>query len=398
MDAPHPTDPHPPASDSVSVPVSVPKTPCNEKRVKGQGSCDKRAVVAGRPTTSRYKGVHFNTRTRRWWAQILVRGRGIDLGRFEDEAAAAQAYDDAAREHFGAEARLNFPRPGEQAVTLNLHAALPPGQSVGPSRAERLAAKRAEDQARQAAGWVKQKDAAKLFEVSIGVWNRWKREGGIAQGHQPRVPGTVWYHQSDLDRWLAERGPIGEPYPDPERPGCWRVPLTTWACRRAQARREAVIDAESLPIVRGRRWGWCEDHVGDGGRVVWSRVGTSLTLRRLVMDATDKNRYVIHLNRDPLDCRRANLRVCEKALMRQRSKNMGSLSGKKYTSPYRGVCLHKATGRWIAQIKKNKKGHYLGYFNSEIDAAIAYDRAAWELYGSEAYFNFPEQLGLRQAA
>ena len=71
---------------------------------------------AGRPTTSIYKGVSWQPRESRWYATIGINGQQIVLGRFTDEIEAAHAYDRAARQHFGAFARLNFPRDGEQAA------------------------------------------------------------------------------------------------------------------------------------------------------------------------------------------------------------------------------------------------------------------------------------------
>jgi len=42
-------------------------------------------------------------------SSIVVDGKHHNLGRFHDEIAAAEAYDDAARKFFGEYARLNFP-------------------------------------------------------------------------------------------------------------------------------------------------------------------------------------------------------------------------------------------------------------------------------------------------
>jgi hypothetical protein len=73
------------------------------------GHARKRRSVAGVPCTSRFKGVSRTAKKRKWWAQITHYGRTRRLGYFEDEIAAAQAYDEAARELFGEHARPNFP-------------------------------------------------------------------------------------------------------------------------------------------------------------------------------------------------------------------------------------------------------------------------------------------------
>jgi hypothetical protein len=60
-------------------------------------------------TTSRFTGVNFDKRRKRWLASIRNQGKKVFLGRFKNEMAAARAYDKAAREYHGEFARLNFP-------------------------------------------------------------------------------------------------------------------------------------------------------------------------------------------------------------------------------------------------------------------------------------------------
>ena len=63
----------------------------------------------GRPPTSQFKGVCWIEKAGKWLAQIQKEGVHRRLGYFGDEIAAAEAYDEAARELFGEHARLNFP-------------------------------------------------------------------------------------------------------------------------------------------------------------------------------------------------------------------------------------------------------------------------------------------------
>ena len=63
---------------------------------------------------SKYKGLSWNKRDKRWWARIQVNGRQKFLGLFEDEAEAAKAYGRAARKYHGEFAVLNF--EGKQAL------------------------------------------------------------------------------------------------------------------------------------------------------------------------------------------------------------------------------------------------------------------------------------------
>lgn len=59
--------------------------------------------------TSKYKGVHWHIRRKKWMAQIKVNYRQIYLGSFVNEVDAAKAYDKKAKELFGEFAHPNFP-------------------------------------------------------------------------------------------------------------------------------------------------------------------------------------------------------------------------------------------------------------------------------------------------
>lgn len=58
--------------------------------------------------TSIYKGVSFVTRLNKWVASITYNYKGVFLGNYDTEIAAAQAYDSKARELFGDFAKTNF--------------------------------------------------------------------------------------------------------------------------------------------------------------------------------------------------------------------------------------------------------------------------------------------------
>ncbi len=65
--------------------------------------------MTSRSGTSRFKGVGWHKARRKWAARIVVNGRHVYLGYFENERKAAEAYDAASLKYFGPFARPNFP-------------------------------------------------------------------------------------------------------------------------------------------------------------------------------------------------------------------------------------------------------------------------------------------------
>ena len=57
---------------------------------------------------SRYKGLAWDSKDKRWEVRISVNGKRIYIGRFTDQQEAARAYDKAANKYHGQYANLNF--------------------------------------------------------------------------------------------------------------------------------------------------------------------------------------------------------------------------------------------------------------------------------------------------
>lgn len=93
---------------------------------------------------------------------------------------------------------------------------------------------------------------------------------------------------------------------------------------------------------------------------------------------------VDHIDNDGLNNRRSNLRICT---TKQNARNARSHKG---TSKYKGVSWYKQRKKWNANIICDGRQKTIGYFENEIDAALAYDEYAKKLFKEYAYLNFPE--------
>lgn len=89
-----------------------------------------------------------------------------------------------------------------------------------------------------------------------------------------------------------------------------------------------------------------------------------------------------HIDNNPSNNNIENLRK-----VTQSQNCMNRKPHKNRSSKYKGVCWHKASNKWIAQICINYKIIYLGLFINKIDAAIAYNKKAKELFGEFANLN-----------
>jgi hypothetical protein len=106
-----------------------------------------------------------------------------------------------------------------------------------------------------------------------------------------------------------------------------------------------------------------------------------MSLHRFLM-RPPKDRVIDHIDGNPLNNQRNNLRICT-----QQQNLWNSRRFKKGTSSFKGVSKHKRTGRWRSHIHLNDKQIHLGYFSTEKLAAYFYNKAAVSLFGEYANLN-----------
>lgn len=103
-------------------------------------------------------------------------------------------------------------------------------------------------------------------------------------------------------------------------------------------------------------------------------------IHRMIMNCPT-GMVVDHINHNPLDNRKCNLRICTP---KQNSYNNTSKNG---NSKYVGVSFRKDKNKYRAYIFNNYKQITLGHFKTEIEAVIARDCAARIIYGEFANLN-----------
>ena len=139
-------------------------------------------------------------------------------------------------------------------------------------------------------------------------------------------------------------------------------------------------DSTGCPYVRARRTdrssGYTE--IIDMHRVIWENARGPIPAGMTVD-------HVEHGSFGALDNRKNNLRLASrKDQQGNRRKSKRALH-----SQWKGVQFVVGSGRWVAAITINLKTTYIGTFQSETEAAKAYDVAAREHFGEFASLNFP---------
>lgn len=175
-------------------------------------------------------------------------------------------------------------------------------------------------------------------------------------------------------RWLR-----GEMVIFADRSGDYcRIPLT-----RGQFAR---VDPEDYPWLSQFRW-HCQKrpHTCYAVRTLWvNGEACKVWMHREVMD-TPARLVCDHINHDGLDNRRRNLRNCTKG-----QNNLNKPSYRNGESRYKGLWRRHGASRWHVSIQVGGHEKNLGVFDSEIDAARAYDEAARRLHGQYACLNDPD--------
>ena len=114
--------------------------------------------------------------------------------------------------------------------------------------------------------------------------------------------------------------------------------------------RSVKVDDDDYEKYSTLKW-----HLSDTGYAVRRSNGETTRLHRLVMDCPE-GLVVDHLNGDPLDCRKSNMRICTQ---KENAKNRHGVKGYTYD---------KEKKKWMVRVNKQ----FCGRYDTEEEAKEAY--------------------------
>jgi len=145
--------------------------------------------------------------------------------------------------------------------------------------------------------------------------------------------------------------------------------------------RTIIVDDEDFEHLNQFKWCAFGNHIGR-----YSKERKLVYMHRYLMN-TPKEMVCDHINGNPLDNRKSNLRNCTQS---QNCMNRRKISGLK------GTYWRKEKNRWIAHIviciDGAKKQIRLGSYKTQEEAARVYDEAAIKYYGEFARLNYGDYL------
>lgn len=135
----------------------------------------------------------------------------------------------------------------------------------------------------------------------------------------------------------------------------------------------AIIDTEDVCKISGKRW-----RINEG--YVHRSTAYGERLHRYLLDLSTDDAFVDHIDGDPLNNKKTNLRLCTH---QQNCRNAGLSS--RNTSGFKGVS--QVGKKFRAYIVINGKQKSLGHYTTAEEAATAYNIASEKYFGEFARLN-----------
>jgi hypothetical protein len=306
-------------------------------------------------STSKYKGVSWNSRANKWAVNIMAGNEYYFLGYFRDEREAALAYDMRARELHGEFARFNFPGPGEISCI------------------ESFVIKVCSHCGKNFEGPKNLQYCSLSCVYRANIIKRPCLECGIKiQGHRK-------FCSHDCRKIYSDKCDLIPPPPAIEGASWIKLTLGKYC----------LVDNEDLALIThgGHKWfakegngNWyaCRGSTKDEVNLY----GTCIRMHRFLEHLTKgDNRDVGHLDGNSLNNRRSNLYLTNNSNSHKNAAVRG-LSG------YKGV-IQLPNETFRAHVFANGQYKYLGVFQTAEEAARAYDEQARKLHGFNGRYNFP---------
>lgn len=143
---------------------------------------------------------------------------------------------------------------------------------------------------------------------------------------------------------------------------------------------EFYFDKTHLEKIEGHCW-FTDDKGYVRAKINYKKV----LLHRFLMLPPD-TMVIDHINHNPMDNRKINLRICT----RQQNQCNQKKQNKNTSSIFKGVFFDKDRDKWQSTIKVNSRSIFLGRFDTEEEASTEYDKAAHIHFGEYAH---PNSLG-----
>lgn len=149
----------------------------------------------------------------------------------------------------------------------------------------------------------------------------------------------------------------------------------------------ALIDEADLPIIEGYTWcvGITRSHKTARTNITVNGKSKALLMHRLILGLNNPSICVDHIDGNPLNNCRNNLRVCSQA------ENVRNKKKRPERTQFKGVTRYfrPVPHPFYARISVNRKTICIGSYETPEEAARAYDEAARKHHGIFAALNFP---------